>query len=243
MRIAVIGYGRTGREVERIALDRGHDVVLRCTSREPLHTSTAEFDVAIDFSVPDLVFPHVAFCLDRGLPIVIGTTGWHAHLPALRELARQTDASIVYGSNFSMGMHVFRGLVASLARQLDASEEYDIAIHETHHRRKADAPSGTALTLAGIVMDGVERKTRIQTAVDGGVAPEALSVSSLRVGEVAGEHDVTADSPDDAIILTHRAKNRQGFARGAVRAAEWIVGNKGLHDVADVFDAIMGFRA
>lgn len=243
MRIAVLGYGRTGREVERMALERGHDVVLRCTSSAPVHMSTTEFDVAIDFSRPDLVFPHVAFCLDRRLPIVIGTTGWYDHLPALQELSRQTDASIIYGSNFSLGMHVFRGLVRSLSEHVDALEEYDIALEEIHHRRKVDAPSGTALTLSDIVLEHVRRKVRVQVHADGGLPPEALSVSSVRVGDVAGEHTVTADSSDDAIVLTHRAKNRQGFARGAVRAAEWILHNKGLHDVADVFDEIMRFRA
>jgi 4-hydroxy-tetrahydrodipicolinate reductase len=243
MRIALLGYGRTGREVERIAIERGHHVVLRCTSAQPLHDATVDFDVAIDFSLPHLVFGHVAYCLDRSKPMVIGTTGWHDKIPALKELAAQTSASIVYGSNFSVGMHVVRDLVGTLAKHVDDIEDYDIAIQEVHHSMKLDAPGGTALTLAQIILDNVKRKTSVQSDTNGGIAPQALSVAALRVGSVPGTHTVVADSADDTIEVIHRAKNRQGFARGAVRAAEWIACNPGCHDVSDVFHHIVSFRA
>lgn len=243
MRIALLGYGRTGREVERMAVERGHEIVLRCNSRTPFYATTDDVDVAIDFSRPDLVFAHVAVCLDRSIPMVIGTTGWYDKLPALQELARQSRASIVYGSNFSIGMHMFRDLVANLASHIDIMDEYDIAIDEIHHRQKIDAPSGTALTLSRLILDRVQRKTNIQTSMDGGVDPAALSVTAVRVGVYAGTHTVVADSNDDTLELIHRAKNRQGFARGAVRVAEWIVHNEGCFDVADVFQDILTSRA
>ena len=239
MRIALLGYGRMGKEIEAIAIDRGHDIVVRCSSEQPLHESTEDFDVAIDFSLPHTVFAHTALCLDRGVPLVIGTTGWQDKRDVLEELVIKSGGSVIVGSNFSLGMHMFRDVVTTLARCVNRAEDYDIALEEIHHRMKLDAPGGTALTLAERIIDEVQRKKEIQRDASGGHSANALSISSLRVGHVSGTHSVIADSLDDTIEVTHRAKNRQGFARGAVRAAEWICSHHGWYDIADVFDEVV----
>ncbi len=241
MNIALLGYGRMGREIESVALARGHSISARFDASNPAHGSGMNGDVAIDFSGADQLFYHVSLALDNSMPLVIGTTGWNEQLPALRVLVEQVNGSVVYGSNFSIGMQIFQRIVQRAAQLINVAESYDIALHEVHHNAKLDSPSGTALSLAERILQEVERKTAVFTETSHGlIEPQALHLSSTRVGAVAGTHTVLLDSEADTISLEHRAKNRGGFALGAVLAAEWIVANPGFHEFSEVFDQVLG---
>lgn len=246
MNIALLGCGNTGHEVESAALSRGHSIAARFTSRNPLTDADASTlssleggpACCIDFSTPAAAVPNIELCLHHKLPIVVGTTGWHDRLPEVRRLVERTEGALVYASNFSLGAHLYFRIVREAARLIDAYDEYDAAIHETHHRLKKDAPSGTARTIASILIDTLGRKQTLlamPSALARPVAPAELCVSSTRVGSVFGTHTVTLSSEADDIELTHRAQNRKGFAQGAVRAAEWLQGRTGLFTAEDVF--------
>ncbi len=241
MRIAIVGYGRMGHEVETVVAERGHEIGLivdPAIGPGSLHATelTAEglsgCDVAIEFSLADAVPTNIRTYTRALVPAVIGTTGWLGALDELESVVEAAGGAVVYGSNFSIGAHIFFRLAAhagALVRDLD---EYDLLIHEIHHRNKKDSPSGTALTLAKAVLAEVPRKKRVETArLDRAPAPDELHVSSTRGGSLPGTHTLYLDSPADTIEITHRARTRSGFALGAVRAAEWIVGRKGLYTV------------
>ena len=241
MKIGLLGYGRMGREVEAVALERGHTITPRYTSRHQvpdnisLSGELAGVDCLVDFSVPVSAPRHIRIFGSLPLPIVVGTTGWHDQIPALAELVRHHGGALLYASNFSIGAQIFFSAVSAAAKLIDRFPEYDIAIHEAHHRLKKDAPSGTALTLARNILNAIKRKTSIRTSLDGHQAePHELVVSSARVGSVTGTHSVLFDSPVDSIQLVHTAHNRRGFALGAVVAAEWLVGRKGVFTIEDL---------
>jgi 4-hydroxy-tetrahydrodipicolinate reductase len=266
MRIAIVGYGRMGQEVERVARARGHDIGriidpaltgttgasapgvggMRTPAVGDLQAAAVTpealsgCDVAIEFSLADAVRGNVRAYAEAGLPAVLGTTGWLDHLDEIRELVTGRSGALVYGSNFSIGANLFFRLAAyasSLVREVD---EYDLMIHETHHRGKKDSPSGTALTLARAVLEQVPRKDTIETGrLDRAPEPNELHVSSTRGGSVPGTHTLYLDSDADSIEVTHRARNRGGFALGAVRAAEWIVERRGVFTVAQFIDGLI----
>ena len=245
MRIAIVGYGRMGHEVETVAAERGHEIsrivdpeIDPALTRGALHATelTTEglrgCDVAIEFSLPDAVSGNVRTYAQAMVPAVIGTTGWLDALSEAESVVEAAGSALVYGSNFSIGAHIFFRLAAQAGALVRDLDEYDLLIHELHHRYKKDSPSGTALTLAEAVLAEVPRKTRVQTArLDRTPAPDELHVSSTRGGSIPGTHTLYLDSPADTIEVTHRARTRSGFALGAVRAAEWIVGRKGLFTV------------
>lgn len=244
MNIALLGCGNTGREVESAAQSRGHSIAARFTSRDPLTATAAAalsaqgVSCCVDFSTPSAALPNIELCLHHGLPIVVGTTGWHEHLPRVRALVEQTSGALVYASNFSVGANLYLRIVREAARMFDAYEEYDAAVHEVHHRLKKDAPSGTARTIAELLVASLARKQAVLPVAGGmtrPIAPGELCVSSTRVGSVFGTHTVTFSSESDDIELTHRAHNRKGFAHGAVLAAEWVQGRRGLFTAEDVF--------
>ncbi len=235
MKIALLGYGRMGQDVERAATERGHTIAARFTIEDPLPdieripAAVKTIDCAIDFSSPAATEHHIRSLGPLHIPLVVGTTGWNEQLPALLEVIRQCGGTLFYASNFSVGANILFHTAAAAAKLIDRFPEYDIAVHEIHHRLKKDAPSGTALKLADTILREVERKTNIVTSLNNRqIQPQELLVSSSRVGDVPGTHAVTFESPVDSIQIIHTAHNRRGFALGAVWAAEWVQGRKGI---------------
>jgi 4-hydroxy-tetrahydrodipicolinate reductase len=239
-KIAIVGYGSMGKEVEHIARDKGYIITDIFEIDNPLENHREyDFDVAIDFSFPDTVVENVKLLSELKKSIVLGTTGWYDKKDTIRELVEKTGIGLIYGSNFSIGMRMFFNIIENAARLVDRIGDYDIFIHEIHHKRKKDSPSGTAQTLSGIILDNVKRKNGVVTdAIQGEIKPDELHVSSTRGGEIMGYHKVYMDSAADTIELAHRAKNRSGFAAGAISAASWIYGKKGFYEFGDMLENI-----
>lgn len=237
-RIALIGYGSMGKELERLAPQYGCRVEQIFTSATPLASapeSAWNFDVAIDFSKPHAVRKNVAECAAHGKNIVIGTTGWTADISLLRELVAGAGIGAVWGANFSVGVLMFMRIVEEAACLVARYDEYDVALHELHHHRKLDSPSGTGLALSEILMQHIPKKTELlKETSHGRIAEGALHLSSTRVGEIPGTHTVYIDSLADTLELTHRARNRSGFALGALRAARWLRGKQGFFEVREI---------
>jgi len=230
MKLAVIGYGAMGQLVAKLAAEQGHEVSVTLNSRdaersaEELAVSLRGCEVAIDFSVAAAVSQNVKACASAELPLVEGTTGWQSQLDEVKKLVSQNDGALIYGANFSVGVQVFYRIAASAAELFRRLESYDAFIEEAHHKRKRDAPSGTALQLGEIVASHLGRE---------------VPVSSTRAGYIPGTHRVGFDSPSDQIILEHTARGREGFAAGALLAASWIIGRKGVYEFSEVFDEII----
>lgn len=227
MNIALFGYGNMGHEIETIALQRGHTIIARFSSASPIPDKNSDFfkknniHCCIDFSVAAQVRSNIELCSTLKIPIVEGTTGWHEQKKEILELVREKNATLVYGNNFSIGAQMFFRIVRRAARLMNMFPDYDVAIHETHHTKKKDAPSGTALTLANSILSHLQRKNSIATNVSTDIIkPNEIGISSSRIGNVVGNHTVLFHSGADEIELTHRAHSRSGFAFGAVYAAE-----------------------
>jgi 4-hydroxy-tetrahydrodipicolinate reductase len=238
LRLAVVGHGRMGIEVEQRAHAHRLEVVERFSSRHPIGTvPVVDFDVAIEFTTPAVVVDNIAALLRLGKPMVIGTTGWHDRIEEIGRLVERHDGRVVYASNFSVGVLTFTKIVREASRLFNGLADYDAAVHEIHHTGKADAPSGTALTIARTVLDEIERKHALLTETSHGrIDPAALHVTSQRLGLTVGTHSVTFDSEADTVEITHRAKSRAGFAIGALLAARWIVRQpSGLYRFEEVF--------
>jgi len=235
MRIALIGYGKMGKMIESIALQQGHDIVLRISSVN-LHDFTAEnlsrADVAIEFTNPHAAYDNVIRCLDAGVPVVCGSTGWNEKLDAARSYCTEKGGAFLHASNFSIGVNIFFELNKVLARLMNAHPGYEVSLHEVHHTQKKDAPSGTAVTLAEGVMEALARK---KIWVNGEAAQaDELSITSERTDPAPGTHHVRYRSPIDDIEIIHTAHSREGFAAGAVLAAAFLAGKKGLYTMKDV---------
>jgi 4-hydroxy-tetrahydrodipicolinate reductase len=248
MRAAIIGYGSMGKEVEKVLLARGHTVAARVDPVAPGADApsltpdiSARADMAIEFSVPESVLPNARAYASLGLSAVSGTTGWYAKLDELKSIIAGGRTGYLYGSNFSVGAHIFFALVAAASELVGPSPEYDILGYEIHHKRKKDSPSGTALSLARIITARHPRKRDVVTErLDRAVKENELHIASVRGGEFPGVHTVLLDSVSDTIELTHSARNRGGFALGAVRAAEWLADRKGVFEVTDFIQDILG---
>jgi len=234
MKIALIGYGKMGKEIESAAIAAGDTIVQKFDIDRPADVaSLADADVCIEFSTPDTVVGNIQLALKAQKDIVVGTTGWYGRLPELKKLVVQSG--LLYSANFSVGVNMYFRIVAAAAELMRNAPDYDPYVHELHHRQKADSPSGTALRLADILLKRVERKKTIAThRMDGKIAPDALHVTSTRVGTFAGTHTVGFDSEADLIEITHTARSRKGFALGALRAAHWLHGRKGVYTMDDV---------
>ena len=219
MRLLLVGFGRMGKLVEELARDEGHPIAGRIVGA----TAAADWpaaDVAIDFSTAEAVRTNLPRLAERGTNVVIGTTGWQAHEPELRGVAERADIGVVASANFSIGVNLFAMLVAEAGRLMQRQEEYGAWIHELHHAAKKDAPSGTALLLRdGLVSAGFSR---------------GIDVSSTRAGAIPGTHVIGFDGPSDTIELTHTARDRRAFAKGALVAAKWIQGRRGWFSMRDV---------
>ena len=230
-----------GTAVAEVAGERGHEIVAKFNSRHPLPEEDREAlrgaEVVIDFSLPALAWSHIErYCRWR-VSAVVGTTGWYDRLEQVRKRVSECDASLLYAPNFSLGVALLVRSLKAVMPLLEQLPEYDAYVHEAHHVKKLDSPSGTALLLGNVLLDGLSRKTRIESeAQHGRIEPEALHVSSTRVGSVVGRHTVGLDSPFDSIELIHNAKNRKGFAFGAVKAGEWMKGRRGLFTLENVLE-------
>ncbi len=235
MKIALIGYGKMGQAIEKIALQSNHEIVLRVGSQnaDQLNKDTlSTADVAIEFSQPELALNNILLCLENQLPVVSGTTGWLADWAKAESLCREKDGALFYAANFSVGVNLFFALNRHLAELMENWTDYDVAIQEVHHRYKADHPSGTGLVLAEEIVKGLSRKLKW---VDGPASSlSELGVSSQRVGQVPGTHEVTYDSTVDTISIKHTARSREGFAQGALLAASWLIGRQGIFGMQDL---------
>jgi|SRR5215831_6340566 len=230
MKIGLIGYGAMGRLVADLATQRGHEITLKIDlegadrSIDDLADSLRVCEVAIDFSIGEAVSKSARVCARAGVPLVVGTTGWLAELEDVRRIIAESDGAFVYGANFSIGVQIFFRIAARAAELFRHVEAYDPFIEEAHHKRKRDAPSGTGLQLEKIAAGGLGRE---------------VPVSSTRAGYIPGVHRLGFDSAADQIRITHEARSREGFAAGALMAAEWIVGRKGFYEFSEVFDEIV----
>lgn len=236
MKIALIGYGKMGREIERIARDRGHEIVATIDMNEEEKFHSDEFksaDVAIEFTSPASAFQNYMHAFQAGVPVVSGTTGWLDRIDRIKEACEKEGKTFFYASNFSLGVNLFFALNNYLAGLMNRFTDYDARIEETHHIHKLDAPSGTAITLAEGILERVERKK--EWSLDKKEA-DTLHIESFREGEVPGIHTVVYESPVDSIRLTHDAKSREGFALGAVLAAEFTKGKKGFLGMEDLLN-------
>lgn len=234
-----------GKEIERIARGKHIDIGPVFTSRNNrgalglTKESLRGADVCIDFSAPSVVLKNIAAVARARKNIVVGTTGWHDSLPAVKRIVSAHKTGLLYSPNFSVGVHLFMRIVAAATEVLDGIRLYDAAIHEVHHRKKADSPSGTALAVGELVLRKMKTKKEIVTGVPPSrLRNDQLLISSSRVGDVAGTHTVLLDSEADSIELTHRAKNRSGFAWGALLAAEWLQGKRGVFTMNDVLSEL-----
>jgi 4-hydroxy-tetrahydrodipicolinate reductase len=235
MNIALIGYGKMGHTIEQIAAKRGHNIVLCITSANASDLDAAHLagvDVAIEFTRPDVAKENVLKCLSAGTSVVSGTTGWNEQLHEARDMAARHKAAFLHASNFSIGVNIFFEVNKLLAQLMNGQKEYAVAIEETHHTQKKDAPSGTAITLAEQIIGQLDHKTR--WALGDSSEPDAVPIVAHRVEHVPGTHKVTYTSAIDDIEIMHTAHNRDGFALGAVLAAEYIHGRQGVFTMKDV---------
>lgn len=238
MKIALIGYGKMGKMIEAIALQRGHEIVSVIDINNPEDFESDAFrsaDVAIEFTNPTAAYNNYMKTFAAGVKLVSGSTGWlEEHGDEIKELCTNGGKTLFWASNFSLGVAVFAAVNTYLARIMNEFPEYDVKMSETHHIHKLDAPSGTAITLAESVLANLDRKSKW---VEGEAhAANELPIESIREGEVPGIHTITYESDADFISITHDAKNRGGFALGAVLAAEYTLNHKGMLGITDLFD-------
>jgi len=235
MNIALIGYGKMGHAIERIAAERGHNIVLRITTANKQDMTPANLrqaDVAIEFTNPGAALANVRQCLEAGVSTVCGTTGWNEGFPEAEAKAIETGTAFLQASNFSIGVNIFFEVNKLLASLMNNQPEYSVSVEETHHTQKKDAPSGTAITLAEQIMYYLKRKKQW---VLGAIKDDSsLPISAHRIENVLGTHKVTYSSTIDTIEITHTAHSRDGFAKGAVLAAEFISGKHGVFSMKDV---------
>ncbi len=230
MKIALLGYGKMGQTIEKIAVSRGHEIVLTIDKDAPAYDISMA-DVAIDFSIPNAAVDNITNCLKHDVPIVSGTTGWLEHFEEMKKLCLDQKGAFIYASNYSLGVNIFFELNEHLAKMMGNLNQYNVAIEEIHHKQKLDEPSGTAITLAEGV---IEHTQNTQWELDKASQENSIPISAIRSPEVPGTHTITYNSSVDQIDIKHTAHNRQGFALGAVVAAEWIVGKKGVFTMKDV---------
>ncbi len=244
MRIILLGYGKMGQLIEKFAIKRGHEVVLIVDEHNRADIDAdnlAVGDIAIDFSTPHAALENINLCFEADLPIVVGTTGWYDHLDEIRQTCLEREQSLLYGSNFSIGVNIFFHINKMLAKAIAPYKQYDVQVEEIHHIHKLDAPSGTAITIAeGIIENNDSKSSWINDLVGSEqeviARPDELLIESLRIEEVPGTHTVLYSSEVDQIEFKHTAHNREGFALGAVVAAEWLHGKKGFYQVTEIFD-------
>jgi 4-hydroxy-tetrahydrodipicolinate reductase len=235
MKIALIGYGKMGKIIERLAISRGHEIVSIYNSQKPFKgNEECTADVAIEFTRPDTVVEHIKTAIGQKLPIVVGTTAWSKSQEEIFELVSQTQGSLLYASNFSVGVNIFQQLTEKLAQLIESQAQYTLRIEETHHLQKLDAPSGTAVTLAEGIIANNSNYNEWQLGNE--VLSNQISIVAHREPDVPGTHEVFATSTIDTITLSHEAHSREGFALGAILAAEFLLGKQGVFTMKDVLN-------
>ncbi|WP_396170361.1 4-hydroxy-tetrahydrodipicolinate reductase [Flavobacterium sp.] len=240
MKIALLGYGKMGQTIERIALERGHEIVLK---KDEFNTydGLSNADVAIDFSVPAVAVDNISSCFYANVPVISGTTGWLDRYEEMIALCAEKNGAFISSSNFSLGVNLFFGLNEYLAKMMSKFNSYKVTMEEIHHTQKLDAPSGTAISLAKSVIENSDYtnwtldEAKANHPSDSELAKH-IHIEVVRTGDVPGTHTVTYNSPIDAIEIKHTAHNREGFALGAVIAAEWIIGKQGVFTMKDVLE-------
>lgn len=235
MKIALIGYGKMGKTIEQLAQAKGHKVVLKIDvdNRDQLTAGRlAGADVAIEFTRPESAFGNIVAALEAGIPVVSGTTGWLDRLEEIKTICAREKGAFFYASNFSIGVNIFFAVNRYLARMMEQQPQYEIEVEEIHHTQKLDAPSGTAITLAQGILDEISRKKFWVNDKDDN--PEALPIISKRIDPAPGTHEIHYHSEIDSITIRHTAHSREGFAAGALMAAEWIVGKQGVFGMGDL---------
>ncbi|MEO2052251.1 MAG: 4-hydroxy-tetrahydrodipicolinate reductase [Allomuricauda sp.] len=231
MKIGLFGYGKMGKMIERIAQERGHSIIAKIDA-DAQHIDYTAMDVAIDFSMPDAAYNNITGCFENGVPVISGTTGWLDRYSEAVAICEKHQGAFIYASNFSLGVNLFFELNAQLAKMMAGLKEYNVSMEEIHHTQKLDAPSGTAITLAeGIIQNSDYEKWELDNADE-----RIIPITSIREGSVPGTHSITYESAVDKIEIKHEAFNREGFALGAVIAAEWLRGKTGVFTMKDVLN-------
>lgn len=237
MKIALIGYGKMGKEIEKIAQDRGHFIVSIVDENNLAEFDSPAFksaDVAIEFTTPASAMNNYRKCFAAQVPVVAGTTGWLEHLPEVKEACEKNSQTFFYASNYSLGVNIFFAVNKYLAKIMNQFPDYTVRMEETHHIHKLDAPSGTAITLAEGIIENVDRKSDWHLETE--MKPTDVAIHCIREGEVPGIHEIFYQSEADVISIKHDAKNRKGFALGAVLAAEFTCGKKGFLGMQDMLN-------
>lgn len=232
MKIALLGYGKMGKAIEAIAIQRGHTIAIK-TNKEPTSYDITQADVAIDFSIPSAAVNNITNCINNGIPIISGTTGWLDSYDTLVTLTKAKKGAFIYASNFSLGVNIFFELNKSLSKMMSNLSQYKVSIEEIHHTQKLDAPSGTAITLA----KGIIENTNYNNWKLGNTNNSSeVSIEAKRIDNVPGTHHVNYNSEIDTISISHTAHGRDGFALGAIIAAEWLIGKTGVFTMNDVLN-------
>lgn len=234
MNIALFGYGKMGKEIEAIALKRGHSVVLKIDKDNVdtiTETDLKKADVIIEFSTPHTVLENIKKCINAKVPVVVGTTGWYDSFEAIKKLCTEKNSSLFYATNFSLGVNLFFKVNSYLAELMNKYSDYEVSMEEIHHIHKLDKPSGTAITLAEQIISKIDKKKKWSIEKND---TENLFIRDIREGEVPGTHIIKYQSEVDDIEIMHKAHNRKGFALGAVIAAEFLNGKKGIYTMSDI---------
>jgi len=229
MRIALLGYGKMGKTIEKLATNKGYQIVLK-TNKTPLISELLNVDIAIDFSTPDSAVSNITVCLENNIPIISGTTGWLSEYDEMVKLCENRNGSFIYASNFSVGVNLFFNINEYVSKLMKPWKDYLVSMEEIHHTQKLDAPSGTAITLAeGIIKNSDKKGWKLENPSE-----EEIEITAKRIDDVKGTHIINYDSEIDTISIKHEAHSREGFALGAILAAEWLVNKKGVYTMKDV---------
>ena len=241
MKIALIGYGKMGQAVKRIGEERGHEfpVVVDHKEKNATHQhleagALKDVDMVVDFSLGESVLKHIEICGEAGKNLIVGTTGWYEKLEEVKKLVEKSKIGFLWSSNFSIGVNLYFKIIEDAAKLMNDFDEYDVWGYEIHHANKADSPSGTAKTLEKILLENIERKKKVvEEKLDRKREPNEIHFASVRGGVANFNHTVGFDAPADTITISHVARNRDGYALGAVKAAEWLKGKKGYFEMKD----------
>lgn len=247
MNIALLGYGKMGREIEAVAKDSNHSVkaiidpsCADATCKEISADSVKGADVCIDFTQPECALENIRKLSALKKNIVIGTTGWHSQLDEAKKIVKGSGTGLVYAANFSVGVNLFYRIVGNASKMVGSLDDYDVLAYELHHKMKKDSPSGTAKSISEIIMQNFKKKKKVNYGMlNRQPENDELHFASVRGGSIPGTHTVLFDSQADTIELTHTARNRRGFASGAILAAEWLKGKKGFYNFSDIFDEFL----
>ncbi|HRG59694.1 MAG TPA: 4-hydroxy-tetrahydrodipicolinate reductase [Bacteroidia bacterium] len=235
MKIALLGYGKMGKTIEKMAIQAGHEIVLKIGSQNLFDLNIENLrkaDVAIEFSTPNTVVKNIMLCFEAGTPVIIGTTSWSENKKSIEETCQNTGNAMLSASNFSLGVNLFFALNKKLAQLMNAHHNYKLSLTEIHHTAKLDAPSGTAITLAEEIINHHHQYHQWEEGIF--TSPEVIPIRCIREPNVPGTHEIKYTSDEDVIEIKHTAINREGFAKGAILAAQWLIGKKGVFEMKDV---------